>query len=174
MKKWMSVCVTTAMLGAALWPAPSQAAETGCGQVVETAWSWIADPADYMDRPRQGDPSKNETPLVWAEGHFVVVGDPASPMGALHHLVPEKFTVYAVLRRIHQIGEGTPSEAAAEEAIDALYQAGDDTLAAPDRTVETPITHDQAQALFERADAICEQTGKATLPTVDFEAPPDR
>jgi hypothetical protein len=170
-RKWISRCVTTLALGAALWPAPGLAAETGCGQVVNVAWTWIASPATYMDRPRPGDPRKNELPLVWAEGHFVVTGDPSSPMGELHRLVPEKFTFFAVLRRIHEIGQGPASEAAAEEAIDALYQAGDESLAG--RSIDTPISHVEVQALFERAVAICEQTGKASLPTATFEGPPD-
>ena len=170
-RKWISGCVTALALGAALWPAPGLAAETGCGQVVQVAWSWIADPATYMDRPRVGDPRKNELPLVWAEGHFIVTGDPSSPVGQLHKLVPEKFTFFAVLRRIREVGDGTPSEPAAEEAINALSQAGDELLTG--NSIDTPIPHAEAQTLFERATAICEQTGKATLPTITFEVPPD-
>src|SRR5262245_37648903 len=124
-----------------------------------------------MDRPRPGDVRKNELPLVWAEGHFVVTGDPSSPMGALHRLVPERFTYFAVLRRIRVVGDGTASEAAAEEAIDALFQAGDQSLAG--RAIDAPISHDELQAVFERAVVICDQTGTATLPTVTFEVPPD-
>ena len=169
--KPISRVVVALTLGAALWPAPGAAAESGCGQVVKVGWSWIADPATYMDRPRPGDVRKNELPLVWAEGHFIVIGDPASPMGAVHRLVPEKFTFFAVLQRIRAIGSGTESEAAAEEAIDALYTAGDESLAG--RSIDTPISHAEVQALFERATAICEQTGTATLPTVTFEVPPD-
>jgi hypothetical protein len=170
-REWICRVVVAMALGAALWPTPGLAAESGCSQVVKVAWSWIADPTTYMDRPRRGDVRKNELPLVWAEGHLVVVGDPASPMGALHRLVPEKFTVFAVLRRIRAVGDGTESEAAAEEAIDALYQAEDQSLA--DNSIDTPISHEQARALFERAVVICDQTGKATLPTVTFEVPPD-
>jgi hypothetical protein len=171
LKKLISRVVVALALGAALWPGPGMAAETGCAQVVNVAWSWIADPTTYMDRPRPGDIRKNELPLVWAEGHFVVIGDPASPMGALHRLVPDKFTFFAVMQRIRAIGDGTESEAAAEEAIDALYQAGDHSLAG--RSMETPITHAEVQSVFEQAVAICDQTGKATLPTVTFEVPPD-
>ena len=171
MRKWVCRVVVALALCAGLWPVPGMAAETGCGQVVKVAWGWIADPATYMDRPRLGDVRKSELPLVWAEGHFVVIGDAASPMGAIHRLVPERFTFFAVLQRIRAIGNGTESEAAAEEAIDALYQAGDQSLAG--RAIDAPISHDEVQALFERAVAICEQTGKATLPTVTFEAPPD-
>ena len=78
MREWIYRVVVAVALGAALWPSPGLAAETGCGQVVAVAWSWIADPTTYMDRPRPGDVRKNELPLVWAEGHFVVV-DPRFP-----------------------------------------------------------------------------------------------
>jgi hypothetical protein len=167
-KQWLFRGGAALALGAALWPSPGLAAETGCGQVVETAWGWIARPETYMDRPRAGDPRKNETvPWVWAEGHFVVIGDPSSPMGALHRLVPEKLTFFAVLQRIRATASGTLSEAAAEEAIDALYQSGDRQLAG--RPMDAPISHAEVGAVFERAVEICEATGRATLPTLVIE-----
>jgi len=107
---------------------------------------------------------------AWAEGHFDRLGERAADQGATFRFVPDRLTLFAVLRDAYQISNQTGSQAAADEAIDTVVDVARQrgwTLG-PDET----ISHDDALAAIDQAGAVCAVKGVAVLPAVELPADP--
>jgi hypothetical protein len=143
------------------------AAEPGCAPILRWAHDRIESQDDYLERWRDFDPGKPENGPPWAIGYFTADATPAPSGGQGFLFHPEKLTLFGLVRQIYQISDQTPSEPAADEALDAITDASKArgwTLG-PGETIQH---NDALTMLTSDAMTLCEERGKAELPTIGF------
>jgi len=146
----------------------SAAAAPGCDAVLAWVHQRIESPAAYLPRWREVSPRDTPTGPPWAEGHFVRTGDPRAELGVTFRFVPDRLTLFGVVRDVYQISDQTASQAASDEAIDMIVDVAEErgwTLG-PGET----IPHADALAAIEEAGELCAERGTATLPTLEVPA----
>ena len=151
-------------------PTGPAAAAPGCDAVLAWAHQRIESPTSYLPRWREVSPRDPVVGPPWAEGHYVRIGDPRAELGVTFRFVPDRLTLFGVVRDVYQISDQTASQAASDEAIDMIVDVAEErgwTLG-PGET----IPHADALSAIEEAGELCNERGVAPLPTLEVESSP--
>ena len=162
----MRIAVLSVIVMSLTLSACSPSSVPGCFSVLSWGRHLIETPDTYMSTWRYIDPRAPGPPVgpPFSEGYY---REPVSSLGGQwHEYVPTRFTLFAVIREMYQVADGTLSREAAIEAIDALSEAA---MARSYTLGEGEIiSHEDAMSLFDDAADICIATGKAELPVVEL------